>query len=458
MKIIVCGAGQVGFGIAERLSAERNDVAIIDADPELVRRANDVLDVRAIQGNAAHPDIMDRAGAREADMLIAVTLHDEVNMVACQVAHALFDIPTKIARVRAQSYFDPTWARLFERENLAIDQVISPEIEVGRMILRRLETPGAFETVSFADRRVVMLGINCGPDCPVIDTQLVQLSGLFPDLSAAIVAIARNGVLSVAHRDDQVRVDDDVYVIADAAQIGRTLHIFGHEETQARRLVIAGGGNIGLYVAKELERRDADLRLKVIELSRQRALELADILDRTVVLHGSALSEDLLHEAEISAADTLVAVTNDDQTNLLTAALAKQLGCRSSLCLLNSANYAPMIRSLGIDAHLNPKAVTVSSILQHMRRGRIRGVHTLLDGAGEIIEAEVMETAAVVGKTIKELDLSEGVRFGAILRSNEVIKPDGDTELEVRDRVVMFVRADHVRQIEHLFRVSPDFF
>jgi trk system potassium uptake protein len=458
MKVIICGAGQVGTGIAERLAAEGNDISIVDASTELVQRANDVLEVRALHGNAAHPDVLERAGAREADMLIAVTLHDEVNMVACQVAHALFDIPTKIARVRAQSYFDPSWRKLFDRENMAIDQVISPEIEVARMILRRLETPGAFETVTFADRRVVLLGISAGSDCPVIDTPIQQLGQLFPDLNASIVAIVRGGKLLVAHAADQVQVGDDVYVIADAAQIARVLQIFGHEETQARRLIIAGGGNIGFFIARELEERDANMRVKVIELSRNRAIEIAEKLNRSVVLHGSSLSEDVLREAEAPFADTLLAVTNDDQTNLLTAALAKQIGCRSSLCLLNSANYSAMIRSLGIDAQLNPKTVTVSRILQHVRRGRIRGVHTLHNGAGEVLEAEVLETSGLVGKSIRELDLGEGIRFGAILRKCALIRPTGDTEFEVGDRAVLFARADHVRQIEQLFRVSPDYF
>lgn len=458
MKVIICGAGQVGSGIAERLAAEGNDISIIEASPDLVQRANDVLDVRAIQGNAAHPDVLERAGAREADMLIAVTLHDEVNMVACQAAHSLFDIPTKIARIRAQSYFDPSWRRLFDRENMAIDQVISPEIEVGRMILRRLETPGAFETVTFADRRAVLLGIAAGADCPVIDTPLMQLGQLFPDLNAAIVAIVRGSKLLVAHAADQVQIGDDVYVIADASQIGRVLQIFGHEETQARRLIIAGGGNIGYFIARELEKRELNMRVKVIEMSRNRAMEIAEKLQRTVVLHGSALSEEVLREAEITSTDTLISVTNDDQTNLLTAALAKQLGCKASLCLLNASNYAAMIRSLGIDAQLNPKTVTISRILQHVRRGRIRGVHSLHNGAGEVLEAEVLETSGLVGKSIREIHLGEGVRFGTILRQGKLIKPSGDTEFETGDRAVLFALADHVRQIEQLFRVSPDYF
>jgi trk system potassium uptake protein TrkA len=304
----------------------------------------------------------------------------------------------------------------------------------------------------------VLLGIAAGQDCPVIDTPLLQLGQLFPDLNAAIVAMVRDGKLTVAHAADQVRVGDDVYVIADVAQIGRVLQIFGHEETQARRLIIAGGGNIGYFLARELEERDANLRVKVIEMSRNRAFEIAEKLNRAVVLHGSALSEEVLREAEAPSADTLLAVTNDDQTNLLAAALAKQMGCRSSLSLLNSSNYSGMIRSLGIDAQLNPKTVTVSRILQHVRRGRIRGVHTIHNGAGEILEAEVLETSGLVGKSIRELDLGEGVRFGAILRHGKLIKPAGDTEFEVNDRAVLFARADYVRQVEQLFRVSPDYF
>ncbi|MEQ1713002.1 MAG: Trk system potassium transporter TrkA, partial [Hyphomicrobium sp.] len=401
MKVIICGAGQVGTGIAERLSAEGNDVAIVDTNGTLVQRVNDVLELRAIQGNAAHPDVLASAGAHEADMLIAVTLHDEVNMVACEVAHTIFDIPTKICRIRAQTYLEPQWSKLFARESMAIDYVISPEIEVASAVLRRLEQPGAFETVSFADDRIVVLGIACGPECPIIDTPLTQLSDLFPDLPAVTVALVRNGRLFIPHGKDQILLGDDAYVITPREQVARTLQIFGHEETQGRRVVIAGGGNIGLFVARKIEETQPNVRVKVIELSRARAVEIAEKLERTVVLHGSALSEDVLREAEVGLADTLVAVTNDEQANLLTSALAKQLGCRSSLCLINSPNYAGMIRSLGIDAQINPRTITTSRVLQHVRRGRIRAVHSILNGAGEVLEAEVLETAPILGQPLK---------------------------------------------------------
>ena len=458
MKVIICGAGQVGSGIAERLAAEGNDISIIDANVALVERANDVLEVRALRGNGAHPDVLERAGAREADMLIAVTLHDEVNMVACQVAHTLFDIPTKIARVRAQSYLSEPWSKLFARDSMPIDFIISPEIEVGNMVMRRLETPGAFETASFGEGRIVLLGISCDADCPLVDTPLAQLTELFPDLPASAVAIVRGDRLIVPHATDEIHEGDGVYVVAPADQTARVLQVFGHEETRARRIIIAGGGNIGFYLAKAFEAADPNQRLKVIEANHNRAMEIAEQLQSSVVLNGSALDEELLREADISTADTLVAVTNDDQVNLLTSALAKELGCTSSFCLINSPNYLSMVRSLNIDAFINPRAVTVSRVLQHVRRGRIRGVHSVHDGAGEVLEAEILETAPIVGKPIREVDVGDGVRFGCILREGKTLIPRGDTELRVKDRVVLFSRADRVRDVEHLFRVSPDYF
>jgi trk system potassium uptake protein TrkA len=236
------------------------------------------------------------------------------------------------------------------------------------------------------------------------------------------------------------------------------LQIFGHEEARARRIVIAGGGNIGLYLAASLEKLQPGVRVKIIEASRQRAVEIAEKLSRCVVLHGSALSEDVLREADIASADTLVAVTNDEQVNLLTSALAKQLGCRSVLCLINSANYSGMIRSLSIDATVNPRAVTVSRVLQHVRRGRIRGVHTIQNGAGEVIEIEVLEKAGVLQRPLREIKLGDGVRFGSVLRGGQALMPTGDLELEVKDRVVLFASADSVRDVEAMFRVSPDYF
>ncbi|WP_439527458.1 Trk system potassium transporter TrkA [Pannonibacter sp.] len=458
MKVVICGAGQVGYGIAERLAAEQNDVSVIDSSPKLVNAISDQLDVRGFVGNGAHPDVLAQAGADQADMIIAVTLYDEVNMVACQVAHSLFNVPTKVARVRAQSYLQGRWSNLFAREHLPIDVIISPEIEVGDMVLRRLALPGAAETVRFADDQVVMVGIVCQEDCPVVDTPLQQLTDLFPDLGAVVVGVFRGGKLFVPKSSDQLLVDDLAYVVARRDQVRRTLGIFGHEEPEANRVVIAGGGNIGLYVAKALEQRQSKTRIKVIESSRERAVGIANELKRSVILHGSALDQAILEEADVSAADTMVALTNDDEVNILSCVMAKKMGCRRNLSLLNNPSYPAFANALGIDAYISPRTVTISRILQHVRRGRIRGVHSLQNGAAEVIEAEALETSPLVGRPLRDIDLPDGIRIGAVFRSGKVLMPNGGMQIQARDRIVIFAMANRVRQVEQMFRVSLEFF
>lgn len=458
MKVIICGAGQVGYGIAERLAAENNDVAVIDNSPELVQRVNDTLDVRGYLGHGSHPVTLDEVGSRDADMIIAVTLYDEVNMVACQVAHSLFGIPTKIARIRAQTYLEPHWQDLFTRNHMPIDVIISPEIEVGDMVLRRLGMPGAFEAVSFSDGDVTLIGVSCTTDCPVLNTPLQQLTELFPDLAAIVVAISRGGKLVVSAGQDMLEAGDDAYIIAKSTEVDRTLKIFGHSEKTAQRVIIAGGGNIGLYVAKKLEESTSNRRAKIVELDRKRAINIAEILDRTVVLNGSALSEEILKEADVTAADTLIAVTNDDQVNILSSVLARRLGCERNLCLVNNLAYMPLVKSLNIGDSINPRAITVSRILQHVRRGRIRGVHSVQNGAGEVIEAEALETSPLIGKPLRDLELPNGIRLGAIQRGEEVIIPNGSTEIQANDRIVIFSMAESVRAVEQFFRVSLEYF
>ncbi|MBA5776583.1 Trk system potassium transporter TrkA [Stappia sp. F7233] len=458
MRVVICGAGQVGYGIAEKLAQEQNDVSVIDSSPRLVNAIRDTLDVRGFVGHGAHPDVLAQAGADQADMLIAVTLYDEVNMVACQVAHSLFNVPTKIARVRAQSYLESRWSDLFSRENLPIDVIISPELEVGDMVLRRLALPGAVETVRFADDNVVVVGIMCDEDCPVVNTPLRQLTELFPDLGAVVVGIFRNGRLFVPKSSDSMITGDLVYAVARRDQVRRTLNIFGHEEPEANRVVIAGGGNIGLYVAHALEQRQSKAKVKLIEHSRDRAISIADELKRTVILHGSALDQNILLEADIEQADTMVALTNEDEVNILSCVMAKKLGCRRNLSLLNNSSYPTFAHALGIDAYVNPRQVTISKILRHVRRGRIRGVHALQNGAAEVIEAEALETSPLVGRPLRDVDLPDGIRVGAIFRNGKVITPNGDTQIMAHDRAVIFAVAERVRQVEQMFRVSLEFF
>ncbi|MEL6227723.1 MAG: Trk system potassium transporter TrkA, partial [Pseudomonadota bacterium] len=286
---------------------------------------------------------------------------------------------------------------------------------------------------------------------------LTQLADLFPDLPAAIVAIVRGGQLMVARSNDTLRIGDDIYVVVPSVAVARTLKIFGHDETEARRIVIAGGGNIGVYVARTLEERERNVRVKLIEHNRDRAFEIAEVLKRASVLHGSSLAEDILREADIQSAETMVALTNDDQVNILTSVLAKQLGCQRSMCLWNSPGYANMIRSFGIEGQVNPRGITTSRILQFVRRGKIRGVHAISNGRGELLEGEALETSPLVGAPIEKLRFSDGIRIGGIWRDGKAVPVRGKTQLQPKDRVIIFARMEQVREVEDMFRVSADY-
>lgn len=458
MKVVICGAGEVGYGIAERLVAERNDVTVIDTNPNLIRTVRDTLDAKGYVGHGAHPDILARAGLQDADMLIAVTSSDEVNMIACQVGHSIFTVPTKIARIRSQAYFSAESQELFSSDCLPIDVIISPEIEVAEMVVRRIALTGVTDAVNFSNGEIVMVAIECLEDCPVINTPLTQLSDLFPDLLSTVVAVSRNGRLFIPHSHDQLAVGDLAYVISHRDHVRRTLGLFGHEEKTIKRIVIAGGGTVALYVAKALEKRQDNIRVRIIEKSHERAVQIAEELRKTVVLEGSALDEKLLSQAEVSESDLLIALTNDDQINILASVKAKLLGCGGNLTLINNQSYQDFTRTLGIDAQVNPGSVTLSKVLQHVRRGRIRAVHSVHKGAAELIEAEAFDTSPLVGVPLRDLDLPVGIRIGAVYRDGKVVRPSGDMVIKPKDRVVIFAMADAVRHVEQMFRVSLEFF
>ncbi len=461
MKIIICGAGRVGRGIARRLSAEGNDVTVIDVEASLVQTIADELDVQGIVGHGSHPDVLEQAGAASAEMLIAVTHADEVNMVACKIADSLFGITTRIARVRAQSYLRKQYQNLFAREHLAIDLIISPEVTVGEMVLDRVSLPGAQDVIHFADRRVVALGVQLDEQCPVIGTSLAELTELFPDLTAVVVAIWRRGELIIPHASDELEAGDFIYVITGVSDARRILPILGREETQARNIVIAGAGNIGQFVAERLLKEDRRLRLYIIEADRERAERIARQLEpdgNVVVLHGSALDTEVLDEAEVGQADLFIALTNDDKVNLLSALLARQQGARRTMSLISSLDSVSLARPLGLDSWIDPRAVTVSSILQYARGGFLRRIYPVFGEAGELIEAEALETSPIVGRKLREAELPEGVRIGMIVRGEELIRPTGEAEIRPGDDVVLFARADRREDVARLFRVSLEYF
>jgi trk system potassium uptake protein TrkA len=458
MKVIVCGAGQVGFSIARYLAQEDNDVTVIDSSAQLTRKIADTLDIKTVNGFASHPDILEQAGATDADMLIAVTQSDEVNMIACQVGHSLFNITTKIARVRQQGYLEPKWANLFSRDHMPIDVIISPEREVASAIARRLRMPGAFDLISLVGDMVKLVGVRLNADCPVVNTPLRQLTQLFPDLNVRIVGIVRDATPVAPLGDEQLMPADEVYFVCDHEHLDRAMAAFGHEEREARRIVVFGGGNIGQFLTQQIEAENPSVNIKIIERDKTHAEIAARNLKRSVVLQGDVLDSDILEEANVASAEAVVSVTNDDETNILAALLAKRKGSARAITLVNSEAYAPLMPDLGIDVVVSPRHITVSTILQHVRRGRIHSVHALRDGFGELIEAEALETSPLVGQPLGESDLPDGVLVGAVVHEGKVIIPRSSTVIHAGDRVVLLAPADAVRQVEKMFAVQLEFF
>ena len=458
MKVIICGAGQVGWQIARHLSGERNDVTVVDNNADLVRRATQTLDVSGIAGHASYPDVLDRAGARDADMIIAATHSDEVNMVTCQVAHSVFAIQRKIARLRSKSYLDAIYSDLYRRDHMPIDVVISPEREVAEAALQRLKAPAAFDTESFLDGKAQLLGISIAPDCPVINTPLRQLTDLFSTLQAIVVGIRREGTLFAPTAGDQIFSGDDCYIFAASEDVNRTLEIFGKANRKQERVVVIGGGNVGLAVASRLESLTDRVRVKVIERSRDCAERAADALERTIVLHGDGLDEGIQNEASIGTADAVLAVTDDDKTNMLAAVRAKAMGCPMTICLTNDPTLVPLVGPLNIDAYINPRATTVSSILRHIRHGRVRNVYSIGDAEAEVIEAHVLGTSPIAGQRVRDIPFPEGVLLGAVVKDGKLIKPTGSLRIDEGDAIAIFAMAADVPEVERLMQVSIDFF
>ena len=458
MKVIICGAGQVGWQIARHLSGERNDVTVVDTNADLVRRATETLDVQGVVGFASHPDVLARAGARDADMIIAATHSDEVNMVTCQIAQAAFNVTRRVARIRSQSYLESGYSDLYNMDRLAIDVVISPEQEVAEAALQRLAAHQTFDTEVFMSGRAQLLGLQLDSECPVLNTPLRQLNELFPTMRAIVVGVRREGRLFAPDPGDQLLEDDQIYVFSHFEDVNRCLEIFGKQARRQERVLIIGGGNVGLTVARALEARASRIRAKIIERDRATAEIAADQLTRTIVLNGDGMDSDLLAEANVEQADAVLAVTDDDRTNLLVSVRAKQAGCPLAIALINDPTLAPLMAPLDIDAYINPRATTVSSILRHIRHGRVREVYSIGDAEAELIEAQVMSTSPIAGRLIRDIDFPEGVLIGLVMRGDKVMKPTGDLRIDPGDVVAMFAMTKDVPEVERLLQVSIDFF
>ena len=458
MKVVICGAGQVGASIAAYLSEEGNNVTIIDRSPELIAEINQNLDVTGIVGLASHPDILEKAGTADAEMIIAATQSDEVNMIACQVAHSQFNVPIKIARVRNQNYLDPKWQKIFGRDHIPIDVVISPEIEVAKAIANRLRVPGAFNIIPMADGLAQVVSVICKADCPLIRTPLKHLTSIFPDLIIEILAIIRGDVKIIPSSEDEMREGDEVYFVTSTAHLSRAMASFGYDEPQTRRVLIVGAGKVGTRLVEDIQSTMKDITVRLIEADFDRAQTVSEHLSNVTVVHGDALSREILEEANVGTSEAIVAVMNHDESNILVSMLAKQHGCERAITLINNQSFTPLVASMGVDAIVNPKAITVSTILQHIRRGRIKAAHALRDGFAEVLEVEALDTSAIVNTPIREIKRPKDMIFGLIVRAGQIIVPTPHTVIKPDDRVIILAAHGQVKKVEQMFAVRPEYF
>ena len=457
MKILILGAGQVGGTLAENLAKEDFDITLVDEDPVRLQELASRLDIQTVEGFASHPEVLERAGADDADILVAVTSSDEVNMIACQTCFTLFRTPTKIARIRSSAYLNQE--SLFARNSLPIDRLIHPEQVVTGQIRDILDHPGALEVLDFADGRVQLVAMKAYADGPLIGRALNVLPQHMPKVDARVAAIFRNGQPIIPEGNTVIEVDDEVFFIAARKDINAVMSELRKAEKPFKRIMIAGGGNIGARLAASIE---GQYTTKVLEQSKPRSMVLAEILDTTVVINGSATDRDLLLEENIEECDVFCAVTNDDEVNIMSALMAKRLGVRQVISLIAKPAYLDLVQGGEIDLAISPQQATIGTLLSHVRRADVARVHSLRRGAAEAMEAIAhgdVKTSKVVGRRLSEIDLPDGTTIGAIVRDEEVLIAHHDVVIQPDDHVILFlVDKRQIAAVERLFQVSLSFF
>ena len=461
MNIIICGAGRVGFTIAKILSEQGHSITIIDQSSEDIQKIDDLLDVKSIVGKGTYPSILEKANASEADMIIAVTRNDEINMLICQIAFSIFNVQKKIARIRSQDYLNPKFTRVYNKENLPIDVIISPEIEIAKSIQRKLEAPGALDNVPFADNKIRLLEILINDKCPIINIKLNDLTKKFPKLDANIMGVVRDDKFIILKKTDKIIEGDKAYVVINASQMKETLVAFGHNEKISNKILIIGGGNIGFNLAKNIEESFDSARVKIIEKNKERAEFIASELNNTIVINGDALDEEVLMEANLEEVQTVLALTNDDEDNLMVSVLVEKftndksdINEKRTMALINKPNYALLQSSLKIDDFIDPRMNTVSSILKHVHKGTVENAYSILNGEYEVIEAEIIESSELVNKELKNANLPDEIRIGAVLREKEVIIPRSNFIFKKEDIIVLLAKKDFLHVVENMFRIS----
>ena len=455
MNIIICGAGRVGFTISKLLSEQNHSITIIDQSSEDIQKINESLDVKAIVGKATSPSILEKANTSDADMIIAVTKNDEINMLICQIAYSIFKVPKKIARIRSQEYLDPKFSGLFNKENLPIDYIISPEIEIAKSIQRKLEAPGALDNIPFAENKIRLLEILIDEKCPIYGIKLNDLTKKFPKLNAYILGVVRDNNFLILKKNDSLKHNDKAYVMVASNKIQETLKVFGHNEKISSKILIIGGGNIGFNLAKNIEQSLDDARLKIIEKDKSRAEFIANDLNNSIVINGNGLDEDVLNEANLEDVETVLALTNDDEDNLMVSVLVEKFSKnKRTMALINKPNYSLLQSSLKIDDLIDPRMNTVSSILKHVHKGTIENAYSILNGEYEVIEAEIIESSELVNKELKNSNLPDDIRIGSIIRGDEIILPSSKYVFQKKDIVILLSKRDQLPTVENMFRIS----
>ncbi|GGC10492.1 potassium transporter inner membrane associated protein [Marinobacterium zhoushanense] len=458
MKIIILGAGQVGGSLADHLANEANDITVVDTDTSRLRELQDRLDIRTVEGKASYPSVLDQAGAQDADMLIAVTNSDEVNMIACQVAHTVFNVPTKIARVREHDYLQKDKA-IFDVKAIPVDVLISPEELVTMHIKRMIQHPGALQVLDFAGGKAQLVAVRAYYGGPLVGREIAYLRSHMPKVDTRVAAIFRQDRPIIPKGDTVIEADDEVFFIAAQRDIRAVMSELRRLDTPYKRIIIAGGGNIGARLASTIENQ---FQVKIIERNINRCNQLARHLNNTIVLHGSASDRELLLEENIEDTDVFCALTNDDEANIMASMLAKRLGARTVMTLINNPAYVDLVQGGVIDIAISPQQTTIGALLTHVRRGDVAAVHSLRRGAAEALEAVAHgdpRSSKVVGRTIEEIALPPGTTIGAIVRKDEVLIAHDDVVVENGDHVILFlVDNRRINDVERLFQVGLTFF
>ena len=450
MKTIICGAGDVGYSIADKLSNENFEVTVIDESYDKLSKVSENLDVKTVQGIPSLPSVLLDAGAKDCEILIAVTKSDETNMVTCQIGHSVFNIPKKIARIRQQDYLKDEWQDLYNNSNFPIDAIISPEQEVAKSLYRRLISPGTIDMLELSEKKLKLVGLKCEDNFIHSGLTVRELSEKFPNYLANIMFIFRNEKKFTVNSSTKIEKNDSIFLVVESENLSDVLKEFGHEEIQAKKAVIIGGGNIGFSLAQLIEKSDTYINTSLVENDKDRAEYLASQLQNITVTNGDGLDSQILEEVNIAEAGFFISVTEDDEVNILSSLLAKRAGALISLTLINNSSYSSLLTNIGVDLTIDPKIITISKILEKVRGGKIRNDYSIGDGFGEVIEADIQHDSSLCNKNLKELNLPKGIRIGSILREKKVIIPNSDTIFKENDDVVFFAETNCIKKLEKL--------